>query len=76
VYAYVLAGTLEVALENGQVLTYKSGDAIIEVVDTLHNGRYREADPVRLVVFYVGIQGSPNVVKPVSPNPGSDPQAE
>jgi quercetin dioxygenase-like cupin family protein len=63
-------------LEEGQVLTYKSGDAIIEGVDTLHNGRNRGADPVRLVVFYAGIQGTPDVVKPVSPNPGSGPQAE
>jgi hypothetical protein len=33
------------------------------VVDTLHNGRNRGADPLRLVVFFAGIQGTPNVVK-------------
>lgn len=63
VYAYVLAGTIDVELEGGKVIVYRAGDAIIEAVNTLHNGRNRGSDLVRLVVFYTGIEGAPNVVK-------------
>ena len=55
---------MEVELEGGQIITYRSGDAIIEVVNILHNGRNRGSDEVRLVVFYAGAEGTPNVFKP------------
>ncbi len=71
VYAYVLSGTLDVELEDGQVMTFRGGDAIIEVVDTLHNGRNRGSGTVRLAVFYTGVEGKPNVVKPVLSAPGN-----
>ena len=64
VYAYVVAGNLSVELEDGRQLDFKSGDAIIEVVDTLHNGRNMGAEPVKLAVFYLGAEGTPNVIKP------------
>lgn len=66
VYAYVLAGTLDVEMEGGPIVTYRSGDAILEVVNTLHNGRNRNTETVRLVVFYTGIVGMPATVKPVA----------
>jgi len=69
VYAYVVTGTLDVEVAGGQVITYRPGDAIIEVVNTLHNGRNRGSEPVKLAVFYTGIEGSPNVVKPGSSPP-------
>lgn len=69
VYAYVVSGTLDVELEGGQVITYQSGDAIFEVVNTLHNGRNQGFDTVRLAVFYTGVEGTPNVVKLVQPPP-------
>lgn len=63
VYAYMLAGELEVAMEGGKHATYKSGDAIIEVVGTLHNGINKGKEAVRLMVFYTGIKDQPNVVR-------------
>lgn len=63
VYAYVISGTIEVELEDGRKLTFQEGDAIVEVVDTFHNGRNKGATPVRLAVFYTGIAGQPNVIK-------------
>ncbi len=63
VYAYVLAGTLTVALEDGSTTTYHPGDAVIEVVDTLHNGNNTGLDPVKLAVFYLGVEGTPLVIK-------------
>lgn len=68
VYAYVIAGSLEVELEGGQVMTYQAGDAIFEVVNSPHNGRNRGPEAVRLAVFYTGSEGEPNVVKPVQPS--------
>ena len=63
VYAYMLAGELEVVLEGGKRLTYKSGDAIIEVVGTMHNGINKGNETARLVVFYTGSKGQPNVIR-------------
>lgn len=67
VYAYVLAGELAVELEGGRKLPFKTGDAIIEVVDTFHNGRNTGKEKVRLVVFYLGVKGTPNVIKKATP---------
>lgn len=63
VYAYVVAGRLQVELEGGKLLNFKPGDAIIEVVDAWHNGRNIGCEPVRLAVFYLGSKEVGNVVK-------------
>jgi quercetin dioxygenase-like cupin family protein len=67
VYAYVLAGRLEVELSDGKILTYKKGDAIVEVQNLSHNGRNNGKEPVRLVVFYTGEVGRSNVTKVAAP---------
>lgn len=69
VYAYVLEGELTVALATGAARTYRKGDAIPEAVDLAHNGRNAGPAPVRLVVFYLGAKGVPNVVKQPPPTP-------
>lgn len=56
-FGLVLEGELEVHLKNGDTKTLKSGEAIAEVVDTLHNGRNVGSVPVKLVVFYAGSVG-------------------
>ncbi len=63
VYAYVLEGTLTVALKDGHTFTFNKGDAILEVMNTFHNGTNYGREPVSLVVFYTGAAGTPNVVK-------------
>jgi quercetin dioxygenase-like cupin family protein len=67
VYAYVLAGNLEVALEGGKSLAFKSGEAIVEVQNLAHNGRNTGAETVRLAVFYTGEVGRANVIKVAIP---------
>ncbi len=62
-FGMVLAGELEVRLQDGRVKRLKSGDALAEVVNTLHNGRSVGATPVKLVVFYAGAVGQPLSVK-------------
>ncbi len=69
VYAYVLEGTLTVKLESGQCLTFNKGDAIFEVMNTFHNGTNLGTEPVRLVVFYTGAVGIPNVIRQEQPEP-------
>ncbi len=56
-FAIVLEGELEVQLKNGVVKRLKSGEALSEVVNTLHNGRNVGSVPVKLVVFYAGAVG-------------------
>ncbi len=64
VYAYVISGNLSVELEDGKRLSFHAGDAVIEVVNTLHNGKNIGTEPVKLAVFYLGVEGTPNVIKP------------
>jgi quercetin dioxygenase-like cupin family protein len=56
-FGMVLEGELEVQLKDGTTKQLKSGEAIAEVVNTLHNGRNVGSVPVKLVVFYVGSVG-------------------
>ncbi len=63
VYAYMLEGVLAVEMENGKTFEFRKGDAIIEVVNTGHNGYNPGREKARLVVFYTGAVGVPNVVK-------------
>jgi quercetin dioxygenase-like cupin family protein len=63
VYAYMLEGTLDVEIKGGQICTFKKGDAILEVMNTLHNGYNSGSETASLVVFYTGAVGVPNVVK-------------
>jgi quercetin dioxygenase-like cupin family protein len=63
VFAFVLEGTLEVALEGGRVLAYTAGQGIAEVVNVRHNGANRGKGPVRLLVAYCGSKGEPLAVK-------------
>ncbi len=63
VYAYVLAGTLTIEFKDGKQNIFKQGDAIIEAMNTPHNGRNLGKVPVKLVVFYTGVEGRPNTIK-------------
>ncbi len=63
VYAYVMEGALTVELKDGRTFLFKQGEAILEVINTLHNGYNPGSVPTTLVVFYTGAVGVPNVVK-------------
>jgi quercetin dioxygenase-like cupin family protein len=71
VYAYVLSGTLVVELADGTAMTFRQGEAIVEVQNLAHNGRNGGRDDVRLAVFYTGEKGRPNVTR--VPKPTSAP---
>jgi len=59
----MLEGVLAVEMENGKTFEFRKGDAIVEVVNTGHNGYNPGKEKARLVVFYTGAAGVPNVVK-------------
>lgn len=62
-FAYVLEGELEVSLKDGAMKRFSAGQALAEVVGTMHNGRNVGSGPVKLVVFYVGAAGSTLTIK-------------
>ncbi|MES2637654.1 MAG: cupin domain-containing protein [Pseudomonadota bacterium] len=57
-FGMMLEGSLEVSLKDGNTKTLHTGDALVEVVNTLHNGRNIGNKPVKIVVFYAGATGS------------------
>lgn len=66
-FAFILEGELEVRLKNGSVNRLKAGEALAEVVNTLHNGRNVGSGPLKLVVFYTGAVGRPLTEKEPTP---------
>ena len=62
-FAYILEGELEVSLKDGSVKHLEAGQALAEVVNTLHNGRNVGKVPLKLVVFYAGASNSTLTVK-------------
>ncbi|MDA8170537.1 MAG: cupin domain-containing protein [Nitrospiraceae bacterium] len=68
VYAYVLSGTLVVKMKGGGTHLFKAGDAIIEPMDTPHDGLNTGNTPVHLIAFYTGEAGRPYVIKTPCPN--------
>jgi quercetin dioxygenase-like cupin family protein len=57
--AYMLQGELEVRAEGGAVNRYKAGDAFIETIGQTHQGFNVGANPVRILVTYIGVAGEP-----------------
>lgn len=62
-FGMVLEGVLEVRLKDGRVQRLQAGEALAEVVDTLHNGRNAGEGPLKLVVFYAGAVDTPLTAK-------------
>ena len=60
--AVILDGTLELHLQNGTKKRYESGDALIEVVNTLHSGKAIGDIDVDLIVFYAGGKGQQTTI--------------
>jgi quercetin dioxygenase-like cupin family protein len=74
-YAYVISGTLELELADGTRHTFKAGDAFAEVVGTVHRGKAVGAEPVVLVVWYMGEADKPFTVA-APEKPGEEKGAE
>ncbi|WP_136658135.1 cupin domain-containing protein [Nitratireductor sp. XY-223] len=63
-YGYILSGELTVTYPGGVRKVYKQGEAVMEAVNTLHNGRNDGAEPVRILVVFMGVDGEANTLFP------------
>ena len=68
-YAYIISGTLTLEMEGGKNYVFGPGSAIVETLNTLHNGKNLGAEPVELVVFFTGEKGKPFSVKETGKHP-------
>lgn len=59
----VLKGLLTVVDEKGNALELKAGDSIIELVNIYHSGENKGDEPVEIIVFYAGTEGTTLTVK-------------
>lgn len=72
-FGMLLEGELEVTLKSGARKVIKQGEALAEVVNTLHNGRAISKTPVKILVFYAGSSDSKITEKaPAEPLPASE----
>lgn len=55
----LLKGELTVISEANDTLYLKAGEPIVELVNTWHFGQNDGTEPVEIIVFYLGIQGTP-----------------
>ncbi|NVK38381.1 MAG: cupin domain-containing protein [Gammaproteobacteria bacterium] len=62
-FGYILSGEMEVETAEGKTTRFKAGDAVIEVMKTVHRGRALDS-PVEILVFYAGEKNTPNTVLP------------
>ena len=60
--AVILKGRLDLYVKDGLVRSFGPGDALVEIVDTVHAGKAVSSDDVELVVFYAGSTGNPTIV--------------
>jgi len=60
---YILKGDLVVEIKNGNKITLKEGESIVEVMRTIHRGRAING-PVEIIVFYAGSTTMPNTILP------------
>ena len=67
-YGYILRGALVVEMEGRAPHRLRAGEALIESVDVLHNGRNEGAEPVELVMFVTGEKNRPFAVKAAAPS--------
>ena len=58
----ILRGTLALNLKDGTTRVFQPGEAIVEVIDTVHTGQAIGAEDVDVVVFYAGAEGMPTTV--------------
>lgn len=66
-YGYILSGDLTVEMEGRDPVHLKGGQALVESVNVLHNGRNTGTEPVELVMIVTGEKNLPFTVKEPAP---------
>lgn len=67
-FGVVVEGELDILLKTGETKHLKTGDSIVEVVNTLHTSKNNGNVPVKLIVFYAGAVGQKLTVKENGPH--------
>ena len=55
---YNVKGELIIVSDTNEKLHLKAGDSFVELVDTWHYGQNESEEPVEIVVFYAGVEGT------------------
>ena len=63
-FGVIVEGELEITLKDGRKKLIKAGQALAEVINTMHNGKNVGTVPVKLYVFYAGATGLALTEKP------------
>jgi len=58
-YGFLAQGELTIVDVDGNEKVFRTGEALIEMVGTIHRGENRGTEPVVLYMFYVSQQGLP-----------------
>ncbi len=58
----LLKGELTVTSEQGKTVSLKAGDALVELVHTVHYGKNEGSVPAEIIVFYAGTEGTPTAI--------------
>ncbi|MEM8743257.1 MAG: cupin domain-containing protein [Pseudomonadota bacterium] len=61
-FGYILSGEVTVDYGEKGKRTYKAGQGFVDAMNWWHNGTNTGADPVRILVVFMGAKGSPDVV--------------
>jgi len=59
----ILQGTLQLSLQDGTTRLFNQGDALIEVVNTVHTGKSLGPKDTVVLVFYAGSKDLPTTVQ-------------
>ncbi len=62
-FGYMLEGELTVTYQGAGERIYRPGDALMEAIDTPHDGRNTGTADVRILAVALGAEGIPNTVK-------------
>jgi quercetin dioxygenase-like cupin family protein len=66
-FGYMLDGEITVDYGKSGTRTYRQGDAVMEAVDVLHDGRNTGRTPARVLAVFLGADGVPNTVMAGAP---------
>jgi quercetin dioxygenase-like cupin family protein len=60
-YGYILEGEVTIDYDSVGAKTFGAGEAFIEAQNWWHNGRNTGGGPARILVVFIGTDGTPNV---------------
>lgn len=60
---FIAKGELTIVdVDNNKTTTIKAGDALVEVMNTIHYGENKGDEPLEIIVFYVGNETTPTTL--------------